>query len=202
MIKEYAGPILDEIGKALEDLDYSVLWKMVAEIHGANRIFFHAVGRPELPMKNFAMYLKHFGYRVHVVGDVTCPAIKPGDVFFVVSGTGETKTSLGMVKKCKEIGEIKVLLMTAAEKSSIGELADQVLRVNCPLPGVPSTVSSVQPIGSLFDECVLYRPHQHLFIHHCVFHLFCHFRYLLITFIDRIFLFIHCHFHINNFINI
>ena len=151
MIKEYAGPILDEIGKALEDLDYSVLWKMVAEIHGANRIFFHAVGRPELPMKNFAMYLKHFGYRVHVVGDVTCPAIKPGDVFFVVSGTGETKTSLGMVKKCKEIGEIKVLLMTAAEKSSIGELADQVLRVNCPLPGVPSTVSSVQPIGSLFD---------------------------------------------------
>ena len=46
--------------------------------------------------------------------------------------------------------------MTAAEKSSIGELADQVLRVNCPLPGVPSTVSSVQPIGSLFDECVLY----------------------------------------------
>ena len=48
------------------------------------------------------------------------------------------------------------LLMTAAEKSSIGELADQVLRVNCPLPGVPSTVSSVQPIGSLFDECVLY----------------------------------------------
>ena len=61
-----------------------------------------------------------------------------------------------MVKKCKEIGEIKVLLMTAAEKSSIGELADQVLRVNCPLPGVPSTVSSVQPIGSLFDECVLY----------------------------------------------
>ena len=109
MIKEYAGPILDEIGKAFEDLDYSVLWKMVAgrEIHGANRIFFHAVGRPELPMKNFAMYLKHFGYRVHVVGDVTCPAIKPGDVFFVVSGTGETKTSLGMVKKCKEIGEIK-----------------------------------------------------------------------------------------------
>ncbi len=156
MIKEYAGPILDEIGEALQDMDYAVLWKMVAEIHGANRIFFHAVGRPELPMKNFAMYLKHFGYRVHVVGDATCPAIKPGDAFFVVSGTGETKTSLGMVKKCKEIGEIKVLLMTAAEHSSIGALADQVLRVNCPLPGVKSTVRSAQPIGSLFDECVVY----------------------------------------------
>ena len=107
-------------------------------------------------MKNFAMYLKHFGYRVHVVGDVTCPAIKPGDVFFAVSGTGETSTTLNMVKKCKEIGEIKVLLMTAAEKSSIGDLADLVLRVDCPLPGVPSTVSSIQPIGGLFDECVVY----------------------------------------------
>ena len=133
MIKEYAGPILDEIGEALKDMDYDVLWKMVAEIHGANRIFFHAIGRPELPMKNFAMYLKHFGYRVHVVGDVTCPAIKPGDVFFAVSGTGETNTTLNMVKKCREIGEIKVLLMTAAEKSTIGDLADLVLRVDCPL---------------------------------------------------------------------
>ena len=46
MIKEYAGPILDEIGEALKDMDYDVLWKMVAEIHGANRIFFHAIGRP------------------------------------------------------------------------------------------------------------------------------------------------------------
>lgn len=156
MIKEYAGPILDEIGEALKDMDYDVLWKMVAEIHGANRIFFHAIGRPELPMKNFAMYLKHFGYRVHVVGDVTCPAIKAGDVFFAVSGTGETNTTLNMVKKCKEIGEIKVLLMTAAEKSTIGDLADLVLRVDCPLPGVPSTVSSIQPVGGLFDECVVY----------------------------------------------
>lgn len=38
MIKEYAGTILDEINLALKDMDYDVLWKMVAEIHGANRI--------------------------------------------------------------------------------------------------------------------------------------------------------------------
>lgn len=107
-------------------------------------------------MKNFAMYLKHFGYRAHIVGDPTCPAIKPGDVFFVVSGTGETTTSLNMVKRCKEIGEIKILLATAAKKSSIGDLADHVVRFDCPLPGVTSSVVSVQPIGSLFDQCVIY----------------------------------------------
>ncbi len=61
-----------------------------------------------------------------------------------------------MVEKCKEIGEIKVLLMTAAEKSSIGDLADLVLKVDCPLPGVESKVTSIQPVGSLFDECVVY----------------------------------------------
>lgn len=156
MIKEYAGPILDEISEALRDLDYDVLWKMVAEIHGANRIFFHSIGRPETGLKNFAMYLKHFGYRTHIVGDATCPAIKPGDVFFVVSGTGETTTSLNMVKKVKEIGEIKVLCATAAKESSIGDLADLTVRFDCPLPGVESTVSSEQPIGSLFDQCVIY----------------------------------------------
>ncbi|MEI3416568.1 MAG: hypothetical protein V8Q43_03280 [Christensenellaceae bacterium] len=75
MIKEYAGTILDEINLALKDMDYDVLWKMVAEIHGANRIFFHSVGRPAINMKNFAMYLKHFRLspsyyrRCHLPGD-------------------------------------------------------------------------------------------------------------------------------------
>ena len=156
MIKEYSESILSEVDEALRDLDYDALWKMVAAIHGANRIFFHSVGRPELSMKNFAMYLKHFGYRAHIVGDATCPAIKPGDVFFVVSGTGETTTSLNMVKKVKEIGEIPVLLATAAQKSSIGDLADVTVRFDCPLPGVESSVKSIQPIGSLFDQCVIY----------------------------------------------
>lgn len=156
MVKEYANIILDEIREALKDLDYDTLWKMVAEIHGANRIFFHSVGRPYNNMKNFAMYLKHFGYKHHIIGDATCPAIKPGDILFIVSGTGETETDIRMAQKCKEIGDIKILLATAAEKSTLGDLADLQIRFNCPLPGVESDVKSVQPIGSLFDECVIY----------------------------------------------
>ena len=156
MVKEYADVILNEIDLALENLDYDAIWKMVAEIHGANRIFFHSVGRPYINMKNFAMYLKHFGYRHHIIGDATCPAIKPGDILFIVSGTGETETSIRMAQKCKEIGDIKILLATAAEKSTLGDMADVVLRFDCPLPGVESSVDSVQPIGSLFDQCVIY----------------------------------------------
>lgn len=156
MIKEYAGTILDEINLALKDMDYDVLWKMVAEIHGANRIFFHSVGRPAINMKNFAMYLKHFGYRHHIIGDATCLAIKPGDLLFIVSGTGETETSIRMAQKCKEIGDIKILLATAAKQSTLGDLADLTVRFDCPLPGVESSVKSVQPIGSLFDQCVIY----------------------------------------------
>ena len=136
MIKEYAGTILDEINLALKDMDYDVLWKMVAEIHGANRIFFHSVGRPAINMKNFAMYLKHFGYRHHIIG--------------------ETETSIRMAQKCKEIGDIKILLATAAKQSTLGDLADLTVRFDCPLPGVESSVKSVQPIGSLFDQCVIY----------------------------------------------
>lgn len=150
MIKEYAKPILGEIGEALKGLDYDMLWKMVAEIHGANRIFLHGVGTGELCMKNFAMYLKHFGYRSHIVGDATCPAIKKGDVFFAVSETGETPVSLHMVQKVKEIGEIKVLLATAAKGSSMEKLAD------CTVYFGSNDVDSIQPAGALFDECVIY----------------------------------------------
>ncbi len=150
MIKEYAHPILDEIGQALRDMDYDILWKMVAEIHGANRIFLHGVGTAELCMKNFAMYLKHFGYRSHIVGDATCPAIKPGDTLFIVSETGETPVSLFMAKKAKEIGEIKVLLATAAKGSSLEKLADYTVHFGS------NEVDSIQPPGALFDGCVVY----------------------------------------------
>ncbi len=156
MIKEIAGQIMEEIDTCVQKVDSDILRKMFTEMHAANRIFFFGIGRSLLAAKYFAMRLMHFGYRVHIVGDATCPAIEGGDVFIVVSGTGETKSCLDMVKKCREIEDIKVILLTAAADSSIGKLADITLQLDCPVPGVESGVASIQPYGSLFEQGVLY----------------------------------------------
>ena len=155
MIKEYAGTILDEISLALKDMDYDILWKMVAEIHGANRIFFHSVGRPAINMKNFAMYLKHFGYRHHIIGDATCPAIKPGDALVMVSACGEEANLITAAETVEKIGDIKKIIVTANAESTLAKKGDVVVKLNTPIPGSAED-TSIQPIGSQFEQAVLY----------------------------------------------
>lgn len=156
MITEIACRVMEEIDSCMQKADPYIIEKMFTEMHAANRIFFFGVGRSLLAVEYFAMRLMHFGYRVHIVGDATCPAIDRGDALVVVSGDGETPTCLRMAEKCKDIGNIQVILITAAAKSSIGDFADIVLQLCCPVPGVESDVVSIQPYGSLFEEGVLY----------------------------------------------
>ncbi len=154
-IKEIAGQIMKEIDEATKKLDEETLVKVFATVHGANRIFFHANGRNLLTIKYYAQRLMHHGYRVFIVNDVATPAIKPGDALIVVSACGEEENILTAVKKAKEIGGIQVVLVTAAEKSSIGSLADIVVKLNVPVPGSRED-KSIQPIGSQFEQAVLY----------------------------------------------
>ena len=65
MIKEYASHDSGRDRRGLSRTWITMfLWKMVAEIHGSKPHFLPLPwAGPLLPMKNFAMYLKHFGYR-------------------------------------------------------------------------------------------------------------------------------------------
>ena len=156
MIKEIACEITNEIKGSLQNLDEASLENLFSELHGANRIFFHSVGRSKLTLMYFAMRMMHIGYRVHLIGDYTCPAIHPGDALFILSADGETSISLEMAKKCREIGGIRIVLVTAAEHSSIGELSDLTILLPCPAKNVQSDRKSIQPYNSLFEQTFLF----------------------------------------------
>lgn len=64
---------------------------MIEEIRNSDRIFVVGTGRSELVGKAFAMRLMHLGFNVHVVGEVTTPAIRDKDCLIAISGSGETK---------------------------------------------------------------------------------------------------------------
>ncbi len=68
------------------------------------RLFFWARGRSFLVLKGFAMRLMHLGYTVHIVGEVTCPAIRAGDVLIVASGSGRTPSVLLFAEKARDLG--------------------------------------------------------------------------------------------------
>lgn len=154
MIKEISCDIIAEIQDRMRSLDESVLQQIVAEVKQADRIFFQGLGRSKIAFCYFAMRLMHLGYKVHIVGDVTTPAIREGDLLFVISGSGETKTTLGMAQKAKSVGA-RVVLATMVEHSSIADVADVKLWIDCPsAKHDTSHTASIQPMGSLFEQSV------------------------------------------------
>ncbi len=154
-IKEISQTIMNEIDAATQYTDEDTLIKVFATIHGANRIFFHANGRSMLTIKYFAQRLMHQGYRVFIVGDVATPAIKKDDALVVVSASGEEKNLITAVNTVKEIGDIPVILVTAAEKSTLAEESGchrQTAGARSRFVGG----QSIQPIGAQFEQSVLY----------------------------------------------
>ena len=62
---------------------------LIEEIVKAKRIVVFGLGREGLQMRGFAMRLFHMGRDVAVWGDMTAPAVGPGDLLIVSAGPGD-----------------------------------------------------------------------------------------------------------------
>jgi len=93
----------------------------------------------------------HLGFRVYVIGETVTPGIEEGDLLLIGSGSGETRTLIGMADKAKSLRAL-VAVLTTQPQSSIGVLSDIVP----PLTGAPKDQAdsnlTIQPMGSLYLE--------------------------------------------------
>lgn len=151
----YVGAILDELHGAGSRLADEELERLAAEISAAGRIFVAGAGRSGLMMRAFAMRLMHLGLDVYVVGDTVTRSLDRGDLLIVGTGSGETRSIAPIAEKARGLGG-KVAALTLSPDSSIGRLADHVVR----LPGAAKDHAdregaTVQPMGSLFEQMLL-----------------------------------------------
>ncbi len=93
------------------------------ELERNRRIFVWARGRSFLVLQGFAMRLMHLGYEVHVVGEITCPAIGEGDLLIVASGSGKTSSVVLFAEKAKQKGA-KVAAFIGCPDTPLALLAD------------------------------------------------------------------------------
>lgn len=135
----------------LEDADFEAL---IRDILNAGHIFTSAAGRSKTAVTAFTNRLMHLGRDVSLLGEITCPHTRPGDLLILVSGSGETESLVSAAQKAKKNG-VRIALLTMDRKSSIGRIADTVVV----LPGVSpklkngcSEITSVQPMGSAFEQ--------------------------------------------------
>ena len=152
---ELIEAILADIGGALQRVDPAQIAGLQREILSARRVFIAGKGRTGLQMRAFAMRLMHLGLAVHVVDEVTTPAIGRGDLLLVGSSSGRTRSLVGAVES---------LAGTGANLAAIcGNLDSPIARAADSLVYIPATNfkanagggdESVLVMGALFEHCL------------------------------------------------
>ncbi|KAA2244328.1 SIS domain-containing protein [Salinarimonas soli] len=142
---------LDDLRAVFSRIDDGAVDRAVAEIAAARRIALYGVGREGLQMKGFCMRLFHLGRSAAMVGDMTTPAVGPGDLLVVSAGPGAFSTVLALMGVAREAGA-RTLVVTAQPGGEAARLADAVL----PVPAQTMAddrggAVSVLPMGSLYE---------------------------------------------------
>ncbi len=142
----------DELRAAAAAVDPAAVDALVGDIAAARRIVCHGVGREGLMMRALAMRLYHLGLDAHVVGDMSCPPVRAGDLLIVSAGPGDFATVMGLVGVAKQAGA-RTACVTAQPQARVPAACDRVLTIpaqtmaddRAPAP------ASVLPMGSLFE---------------------------------------------------
>ncbi len=151
-----ARSILDELRRTLNRISCNEIDSLVREVTGARRVFVAGAGRSGLVMRSFAMRLAQLGLTVHVVGETTSPAVRPGDLLLIGSGSGVTDRLVHYAGKAAEAGA-RVAAATAEPASPAARLADVVVVIPAPTPksskeAIGQEQRSGQPMGTLFEQ--------------------------------------------------
>lgn len=153
---EISLAILKELEGALKQIDSGSAETLVDAIVSADKVFVAGTGRSQMMIRGLAMRLMHLGFKAYVVGETVTPAIEPGDLLIIGSGSGETATLTVMANKAKKIGA-KLALITIYPESTIGKLADIVVRIvaTTTKSDKDSGAKSIQPGANMFEQSML-----------------------------------------------
>ncbi len=152
--REYAAAVCQELQAALGAIDTKATEAFADLLLQADEIFCAGAGRSGFQIRGFAMRLMHMGRKSYVVGETCTPNITDQGLLVICSGSGTTKSLVNHARKAKEVGA-KIALITINPKSTIAELADVVIEIPAvsPKSDVQGAVKSIQPMGSLFEQC-------------------------------------------------
>jgi len=120
----------------------------------AERIFVLGAGRSGLALRMTAMRLMHLGLDVHVVGEVTAPAIVEGDVLLVASGSGTTGAIVRAAETASALG-VGIVALTTDADSALARLAEVTVVIPAAAKQDHGGPLSVQYSGGLFEQSVL-----------------------------------------------
>jgi len=152
------GTILAEnvhVVDQLRDASVQTLDAAAERLQRAERIFVLGAGRSGLALRMTAMRLMHLGLDVHVVGEVTAPAIADGDVLLMASGSGTTGAIVRAAETASALG-VGIIALTTDSDSPLARLAEVTVVIPAAAKQDHGGPLSVQYSGGLFEQSVLF----------------------------------------------
>lgn len=148
--------ILEEHRKVYERLDQEGLRRFIDTVKAHDRIFLIGVGREGMATRAFAMRLMHMGKEVHWIWDDTTPGIQQGDLLIATLGDGQIGHINYICERAKEAGGYIYVVTGSPRGRTARKVADAVFFLPAAVyRGTDEVVSSFQPMGNLFEQCLL-----------------------------------------------
>jgi 6-phospho 3-hexuloisomerase len=161
-VKKTVLEITCHIRKVAGKLSEKELQNAIGMIVDSKRVFLDGVGRSGMVAKAFAMRLSHLKFEVFVVGETITPAVRDGDLFIAVSGSGETNSVVNASRSAKKAGAL-LLSITSDPSSTLGKMSDAVLKVqgrtkedyrrkDYVTEQISGRHEPLSPLGTLFED--------------------------------------------------
>ena len=139
------------IHQTIDSIDCILTDQLVDAIFDADRVFLYGAGRSGFVARCFAMRLGHLGLRVvrMSIDEVDAPGEQ--DTTIIVSGTGETQSSMFYAQSSRDGGTL-VASITEVEDSSLAKMSDIVIHLDTPQDEDREIYA---PMGTIFEDACL-----------------------------------------------
>jgi 6-phospho-3-hexuloisomerase len=145
-----ADRALQEVAEAVRSVPESEIARIVDDLLAARRIACYAGGREGLVMRGLVMRLFHAGLDVHYVGDMTTPAVGPGDLVVLSCGPGRISMVEALAGVARRDGA-RVLYLTAQPRTPPAGLADRVVHIAAQTMADDRNSAAALPMGSAYE---------------------------------------------------
>jgi len=144
--------IIEENRCLVKSISDEAVEDFIQKIIGAGSIFFSAQGRSGFILRSFCMRLMHLGFKVYFCGETITPAIVQNDLLIVLSGSGETPSTLEAIQRAKKQNAITYGILGNMDSIIAGQVDKSIH-----LPGTTKLCQeneppSLQMAGSLFEQ--------------------------------------------------
>lgn len=141
----------ERVTAVLERIDPKAITRAVEILTTAPQIFVYGAGRSGIIGRAFAMRLVQAGLRAYVIGESVTPIVRRGDAVFILSGQGESYSSMQTANIVRREGA-ELIVLTSRPGSKIAHTATLlVLMEFAEEPDRPRFA----PLGTLFESASL-----------------------------------------------